>query len=189
MSRPARQFFDFDAYLALEQESEVRHEYLDGEVWAMAGGSPEHSAVKVNVVALLRDRLRGRKCRVFDSDLRIRVPETGLGTYPDASVVCERLELDPEDRKGHTVTNPTVLIEVLSPSTEGYDRGEKLAHYKRIESVEEVVLVAHDDRRVDLWRREADGWTQRTYRDGESIALQSLDCELPVSEVFADPLS
>lgn len=189
VSHAARQVFDYAEYLALEDESGVRHEFLNGEVWAMAGGSPEHSAIKVNVVASLRAALSGQPCRVFDSDLRVRVLETGLGTYPDASVVCEQLELDPEDRRGHTVTNPKVLVEVLSPSTEAYDRGEKLAHYKRIPSLAEVMLVAHDDTRVDVWRREGEGWTQRSFVPGEQVELRSLGCALPVDEIYANPLA
>jgi len=118
----------FAEYVALEKMSTVRHEYLDGAVWAMAGGSPEHAGIAGNVVALLSTQLREQPCRVFGSALKGRVVATGLGTYPDVSVVCGHLELDPDDTKGHTVTNPRLVVEVLSPSTEEYDRGEKLAH-------------------------------------------------------------
>ena len=156
----------------------------------MAGGSPEHAATAANVVGILRQGLAGRRCQVFSSDLRIRVEETGLATYPDLSVVCGRLELDPEDRRGHTVVNPTVLVEVLSPSTEAYDRGEKLAHYKRIGSLREVVLVAHDEHRIDLWRRIEGGWTQRTFGPGQRVVLESLhEITLPVDEIYFDPLA
>src|SRR5690606_31274388 len=121
----------------------IKHEFLDGLVWAMAGGSPEHAAIAANIVALLVNQLAGRRCRVFSSDLRVRVKATGLATYPDVTVVCEQLELDPDDPKGHTVTNPKLLVEVLSPSTAEYDRGEKLDHYRQIESLEVILLVAH----------------------------------------------
>ena len=189
MSRLARQRYTFEEYVELEDGSSVRHEFLDGAVWAMAGGSPEHAAVTANVVRLLGTALLGRRCRVFSSDLRIRVRETGLGTYPDASVICEDVELDPEDRKGHTALNPVVLVEVLSPSTEAYDRGEKLAHYKRIESLREVVFVAHDERRVDLWRRVDDRFTQLTFREGELLELTSLPgVSIAIDEVYFDPL-
>ena len=117
VTQPARQLFSFADYVLLEEMSTVKHEFLDGEVWAMAGGTPDHAAIAGNVFALLTTGLRGERCRVFTSDLRIRVRGTGLGTYPDASVVCDSLELDPEDQKGHTVLNPTVLVEVLSPSS------------------------------------------------------------------------
>lgn len=189
MAEPARARFTFAEYLDLEEMSPSKHEFLDGVVYAMAGGSPEHAAVAANVIALLRNALARRSYRVYTSDLRVRVAETGLGTYPDAAVVCEHIEIDPEDRKHQTALNPTLLVEVLSPSTESYDRGEKLAHYKRIESLREVMLVAHDDRRVDLWRRTERGWTQIAFREGENVRLESLDCSLPVSEIYFDPLA
>lgn len=189
VSQPARQLFTFDEYVLLEERSTVRHEFLDGQVWAMAGGTPDHSGICVNVQSLLSERLRGRRCRVFNTDLRIRVGATGLGTYPDASVICGQLELDPEDAKQHTALNPTLLVEVLRPSTEAYDRGEKLAHYKQVPSVREVMLVAHDERRVDLWRRTERGWTQLTFPEGTAVVLESLDCELPVDEIYRDPLA
>lgn len=189
MPRPARQRFSFPEYLSLEQESTVGHEFLDGQVWAMAGGSPDHSGIAVNVQGLLREQLSGRPCRVFNTDLRIRVSETGLATYPDGSVVCDRLELDEEDPNGHTGTNPVLLLEVLSPSAEAYDRGEKLSHYKRIPSLREVMLVAHDEKRVDLWRRTESGWTQLSFRAGEAVELESLGCALPVDEIYRDPLA
>jgi len=190
MARSARQLYSFDSYVEMEASSTIKHEFLDGEVWAMAGGSVEHAAVAANIVGLLGQGLAGRPCRVFPSDLRIRVKATGLATYPDVSVICDRVQLDPDDRKGHTAINPTLLVEVLSPSTEVYDRGEKLAHYKRIESLREIVLVAHDERRIDLWRRTKSSWTQLTVGPGEAARLSSLhDIELPVDDVYFDPLA
>src|SRR5439155_18899105 len=100
------------------------HEFLDGVVWPMAGGSPDHAGIAANVARLLGNQLAGQPCRVFTSDLRVRVKATGLGTYPDVTVICGQLEFDPEDPKRHTVTNPRMIVEVLSPSTEEYDRGE-----------------------------------------------------------------
>ena len=119
----------------------------------------------------------------------MRVVETGLGTYPDASVICDRFEADPEDPKGHTAINPTVLVEVLSPSTEAYDRGEKLDHYRRIPSLREVLHIAHDARRVELWRRGAEDWTLTRFEDGEQVPLESLGCSIGVTEIYRDPLS
>ncbi|HKE15380.1 MAG TPA: Uma2 family endonuclease [Kofleriaceae bacterium] len=189
MSEPARQLFSFRDYLQLEEDSGVKHEFLDGHVWAMAGGSPDHARIAANVIALLATQLRGRRCAVFDSDLRVRVKATGLGTYPDLSVVCGSLELDPEDPKGHTITNPTVIVEVLSPSTEAYDRGEKLEHYQQIASLQEVALMAHDRRRIDVWRRTDGGWVQIVAERDEAAALASIDCDLPLAEVYRDPLA
>jgi Uma2 family endonuclease len=184
----ARQRFTFAEYVSLEEISRVKHEFLDGHVWAMAGGSPEHAAVAVNIVALLHAQLRDRPCRVYTSDLRIRVRETGLGTYPDVTVICGRVELDPEDPKQHTATNPKLIVEVLSPSTEDYDRGEKLAHYKRIPSLEEVVLVAHEERRLELWRREGNVWTAEIARGDAAPMLRALECRLPLAEVYRNPI-
>ena len=189
MPQAARQRFSFRDYLRLEEESAVKHEFLDGQAWAMAGGSPEHSAICANVVVLLGTQLRGRPCRVYESNLRVRIRATGLGTYPDVSVICDRLEVDPEDPTGHTALNPRLLVEVLSPSTAEYDRGEKLSHYQQIEPLEEVVLVAHDARRLDVWRREPDGSWVCTAYDGDAVAtLRSVGCELAVTEVYRNPL-
>lgn len=185
---PARQRFTFGDYLALEETSQARHEFLDGHVWAMAGGTPEHGAVCANLITLLSSQLRGRRCRVYTSDVRVRVKATGLATYPDVSVVCEELETDPDDAKGGTVTNPCLLVEVLSPSTEGYDRGEKLAHYKQIPSLREIVLVAHDERRAELWQRGGDHWSLTVASGREAVRLESLGCQLELDEVFRDPL-
>ncbi len=189
MTQLARQPFTFDGYVDLEQSSPVKHEFLDGHVWAMSGGSPQHAAIAGTIIGMLGQALVGKRCRVFTSDLRIRVAKTGLGTYPDASVICGNVELDPEDRRGHTAINPTMLVEVLSPSTEDYDRGEKLAHYKRIGSLREIMLIAHDEHRVDLWRRIGDHWTQLSFRPGEAVTLESLDCTLPVDDIYFDPLA
>jgi Uma2 family endonuclease len=189
VTQPARQRFSFDEYVRLEEDANVKHEFLDGEVWAMAGGSPEHAAIAGNVIALLGAALRDRPCRVYTEALRVRVKETGLATYPDASVVCDRLELDPDDAKGHTAIDPTFLLEVLSPSTEAYDRGEKLAHYKRIPTLREVMLVSHEGRHIELWQRTGAGWACRRYTEGETVELRSLGCALPVEEVYRDPLA
>ncbi len=188
MTEPVRQLFSFADYVLLEEMSTVKHEFLYGQVWAMAGGTPEHAAIAGNLIGHLRQALKGKPCRVFTSDLRIRVSATGLGTYPDASVICGQLELDPEDQKGHTVTNPTLLVEVLSPSTEHYDSTEKLEHYKQIPSLREVLLVHSEQRRVTRWHRTDEGWTSETQSGGGVVALTSVGCELPLDEVYFDPL-
>src|ERR1700733_5505144 len=161
MAQSAHHHFTFDEYIVLEEDSGVRHEFLGGQVWAMSGGSPEHAAVIMSVGALLTNALRGKPCRTYSSDLRVRVQATGLGTYPDVTVICGQVELDPADPKKHTAINPAVLVEVLSPSTEDYDRGEKPGHYKQIPSVNEIMLVAHDRHEIEIVRREADGTWSR----------------------------
>jgi Uma2 family endonuclease len=155
----------------------------------MAGGSPEPAAIIGNVTTLLNVQLRGQRCRVHSAELRVRVKATGLGTYPDVTVVCGRFERDPDDRTGHTAINPRVIVEVLSPSTEDYDRGEKLSHYQLIPSLEEVVLVAHDRDEIEVVRREPSGtWSRHVVRAGQSARLTSIACDLAVAEVYRDPL-
>lgn len=190
MAVVARQQFTFADYVRLEESSKVKHEFLDGLVWAMAGGSPEHAGIAATVVALLTERIRGKPCRAFTSDLRVRVVASGLGTYPDVTVVCGALVRDPADPSGHTIINPRVIVEVLSPSTEDYDRGEKLGHYKLVDGLQEVILVAHDRREIEVVRREADGtWSRQIFTPGDRARISALDCELAVADVYADPLA
>ncbi|MBX3191105.1 MAG: Uma2 family endonuclease [Labilithrix sp.] len=193
MAHVAPHRLSFDDYLRIEEDSGTKHEFVDGQVFAMSGGTPEHAGIAANITALLAAALRGQPCRVFSSDLRVRVRETGLGTYPDVTVICGKVDVDPDDPKGHTAVNPCLLVEVLSPSTEDYDRGEKLGNYKRIPSLEEIILVAHDRREVEIVRREGDGsWSRHIARDGDSVKLVSLGregCELPVAEIYRDPLA
>jgi Uma2 family endonuclease len=149
----------------------------------MAGGTPEHSALKVAMILRLGRAVEGGRCRVYDSDLRIRVRKTGLCTYPDASVVCGPREVDPEDK--NTVTNPTLLVEVTSGSTEEYDRGEKFEHCRDIASLGEYVLVSHRDRAIEVRRREASGaWTVTTSRGGERAELRTISCMIDVDALY-----
>lgn len=179
-SAEPRRRFTFRDYLDLEEASNVKHEYFAGEIYAMAGGTPEHAALAMAVGASLFDQLQESGCRVYSSDLRVRVVATGLATYPDVTVICGPLEHDPESRT--TVTNPTLVVEVLSPSTEDYDRGEE--HYRRIPSLRECVLVAHDRRRVEVWRRDAGGgWSQLVAESGE-VDLPSIGCRLAVEALY-----
>ena len=180
--------YSYQDYLHLEAYANVKHEFLGGEIFAMAGGTPEHAAVAVNVSTTLNLQLRGRPCRVFSSDLRVRVLETGLATYPDVSVVCDRLERDPED--ANTATNPTLLVEVTSPSSEDYDRGPKLGHYQKMPALREIVVVSHRERRVEVHRRDEQGnWSVQAVGPGEIASLESIGCELPVDEVYRDELA
>jgi Uma2 family endonuclease len=175
-------------YIALERSSNVKHEFLDGRMYAMSGGSREHAAIAVNVSTLLNLALRGKPCAVHSSDLRVHVLDSGLETYPDASVICGKPEIDPEDK--HAFTNPIVVVEVTSPTSEAYDRGEKLEHYKRIPSLREVVIVSHREKLVEVIRREEDGrWSRHEARAGGAATLVSIGCELAMEEVYRDPLA
>ncbi len=176
-------------YFRRERVAAYKSEFFAGEVFAMAGGSVNHSLIKANVVGTLRDALRrkGGCCRTFDSDLRVKIPLTSLRTYPDVSVICGPVELDAEDDAGETVTNPAVIVEVLSDSTERYDRGTKFDHYQSIASLQQYVLVSQDQAKVETFLRQADGTWQYALCAGlEAVAtLTALEVSLPLSEVFA----
>lgn len=192
MAAPAHRLdYTYADYLALEASSNVKHEFLDGQIYAMAGGTPEHAALAAAVIGLLFPALRGGRCRAHDADLRVRVPRTGLSTYPDVTVVCGPRERDAEDPQA--VTNPTLIVEVLSRSTEEYDRGEKLDHYKNLPSLRQYVLVSHRDRSVEVWTRDAGGaWTSALAREGDVAELASVGARLDVRELYdaaAEPAS
>jgi Uma2 family endonuclease len=189
MAQAVHHVFTFAEYVQLEADSTVRHEFFGGRIWAMAAGSPGHAAITARVVQVLADQLRNGRHEVFTSDLRIRAQATGLATYPDCSVVYRPLELDPEDPRGHTVVNPRVVVEVLSSATQVYDRGEKRQHYQTIPSLREVVLVDHDARRIEVWRHvDEPHWVLHAFAAGKAT-LASIDCELPLDEIFRDPLA
>lgn len=189
MTDPARKLsYTFAEYLERERASQTKHEFLNGAIFDMAGGTLEHGRLAVRVGSALLAQLRGRPCEAYSSDVLVRVLATGLATYPDLSVVCGRIERDPED--ANVVTNPIVLVEVLSDSTEAYDRGEKFAHYRRIPSLREYVLVSQHQPRIEVFRRNDDGgWTLYEAAGSESAKLVSIGCELSVDEVYANALA
>lgn len=190
MGRAARNrhHYSLEEYLAFERSANVKHEYLDGEILAMTGATPEHNRICASVIALLSNRLAGRPCVVFTSDQRVRITGVNVETYPDVSVVCGKLKRHPQDRLA--LANPVLLVEVTSPSTASYDRGEKLDYYKRLPSLREVVIVSHSSRRVDVVRRERVGrWASESFTRGDSVVLASLDCELPIDAIYHDPLA
>jgi Uma2 family endonuclease len=188
MAEPGRrERMSYADYLAAEVRSETKHEYLDGEVHAMAGGTPEHAALAMALGASLVRALEGRPCRVFSSDLRLRIRETKLSTYPDLTVVCGTLEVDEEDP--NAALNPVVVVEVLSETTAAYDRGAKAAHYRRIPSLREYVLVAQDEQRIEVHRRNAAGVFEiHEFGPGEDVELASIGARFPVSPIYANPL-
>jgi len=175
--------YSFSDYLALEEASNTKHEFLDGEIYGMAGGTPEHAALSVAVSSALLAQLRGGPCRVYSSDLRVRALATGLATYPDVTVVCGELERDPESPT--TVVNPRVVVEVLSDGTEAYDRGQKLDHYRRIPSLAAVVLVSHRAPLIEVWERAPDGaWGRREFGPGQAAEIQGLPARLLGDEIY-----
>jgi Uma2 family endonuclease len=171
-------------YLARERLADCRSEFYRGEMFAMAGGSPRHSLIKTNLVGELRNLLKGRSCTAYDSDLRILVSATGLYTYPDASVICGELQFDDDHRD--TVLNPTLLAEVLSDSTEAYDRGKKFDHYRQLPSLREYLLVAQDSPRLERFARNPDGTWTLTIVSGmdQSLALPAIGVTLSLAEVY-----
>ena len=182
----SRHDYTFVDYLALERESEIKHEFDAGEILAMAGGTARHSALAVNVaVALSSTRPAG--CTVFQSDMRVRVIATGRATYPDVSMVCGPIEYDPEDTARTTIKNPVLIAEVLSVTTEKSDRGNKWMHYQRIPSLQEYVLVSQDPR-LEIYRRTTpDTWEYFEVREGAvrlasgpTLDLALLYSDLPV---------
>jgi Uma2 family endonuclease len=173
----------FAEYLAQERASPTKHEFVNGHVYAMAGATVEHDTICSNVIEELRNQLRDRPCRVFTPDMRVRVRQTGTSTYPDVSVVCGKVERDADD--DCAIINPIVLVEVLSPSSESYDRREKFAHYRHLPSLQEYVLIAQDERRVECYRRNDDGsWTMREARGEGAVELASIGCRLELDEVY-----
>lgn len=171
-------------YLAKERAATYRSEYFGGEMFAMAGGSPRHSLIKVNVVGEFRARLRNSPCTAYDSDLRILVARTGLYTYPDASVICGPLEF--EDPRRDTVLNPTLLVEVLSESTEAYDRGKKFSHYRQIPSLREYLLVSQEEPQIERFLRNDEGtWTLTEVAGLDStLRLPALGIEIALREIY-----
>jgi Uma2 family endonuclease len=178
--------YSFEEYVRFESEATEKHEFVSGLILAMAGGTLEHIACCSACIASLVAQLAGKKYQVFDSNARVRA-RSGNAYYPDVSVVCGELRRDPGDEL--SLTNPVVLIEVLSPSTEVYDRTDKLTDYQQIDSVEHVVFVAHAEQRLDVWTRLDGEWKMTSYAAGERAQLPAIECYLDVTELYRNPLA
>jgi Uma2 family endonuclease len=173
----------YEDYLAALEMSDVKLEYCDGEIYAMAGGTPAHADLAAAAIRLLSNALLGR-CRVSTSDLKVRIEATGLSTFPDLSVVYGERELASIDR--NAITNPTPLVEVTSKSTEDYDRGEKLNHYKQCPSLRAVLFVSHRRSQVTVVSRNGAGWDTLEYREGESVDVPGLALKFSLDELYTD---
>jgi Uma2 family endonuclease len=173
-----------EEYLAFERSDPQRHEYLSGKIYAMAGASANHNLIAGNVFASLHAQLRKHPCTAYPSDMRLKVSRSGLYTYPDISVLCGDPQF--EDNRHDTLLNPTVIIEVLSPSTEMYDRGKKFQHYRSLASLQEYLLIAQDSCRVEHYRRQAsDQWLLSDVSGADaSISLVSIECTLLVADLY-----
>lgn len=173
-----------EEYLAFERASDEKHEFADGEIFAMSGGKGPHANVAANIIGALAFVLRGRSCRVYTSDMRVHIPISGRFVYPDASVVCGRPQY--KDEQIDTLLNPRVIVEILSPSTEAYDRGDKFENYQSLASLKHYIMAAQDKPRIEVYTRQDDGsWHFRVFLAGTSIALSSPECTLDVDQIYA----
>lgn len=176
--------YTYADYVGLEASSPTKHEFLDGEIFAMAGGTEEHSALAAEVLGAFRDAARHGPCRVHTSDLRIYVEQSGLATFPDGAVICGALEQHSPSPNA-TALNPTILLEVTSDSSEEYDTGEKLEHYQTIPSLIDYVVVSHRERRITVHSRSKTGeWLTRVAIPGGRVAISGLNAELSVDDIY-----
>ena len=175
-------------YLAFERASPEEHEFADGEIFAVSGGTGDHGAIATNISREIGNALFGRRCRVLNSDMRINLSATKRYVYPDGSVVCARPEYTDETRD--TLVTPQIVIEVLSDSSEAYDRGDKFAQYRTVPSLQQYVIASQNKPRIEVFtRQEHDGgWLLRTYGPGESVMLSSVDCTIEVDRVYSEVL-
>lgn len=175
-----------EEYYQLERTAQDKSDWFDGEMFNMAGGTTNHSRVKVNLARELGLALKGKPCEPLDSDQRLKVLRNGLLTYPDASVYCGLIEYDPEDSDGNTATNPAVLFEVLSDSTEAYDRGLKAESYRQIESLRAYVLISQNAPHVEVFERlDDDAWRLREVRGLDaSLRIEAIDVTLSLAELY-----
>lgn len=177
--------YDEASYLANEQRAEVRHEYVAGEVFAMAGASKTHGTLALNAAIHLRQHLRGQPCGVWMADMKVRVAVDSAYYYPDVLVTCDAGDLSPDAPKDY-VEAPKLIVEVLSDSTEPVDRREKWLSYRHLPSLLEYVLIDQKRSWVEVFRRTPAGWTQDIYEAGEAVRLESVALTLPMTELYAD---
>jgi Uma2 family endonuclease len=173
-------------YLAREETAVYKSEFYRGQIFAMSGGTPRHNTASANILTALRGRLRGTPCRPFNSDQQIRIPANGLMTYPDVSVVRGELQLAPQ--APNAIINPRVIFEVLSKSTDSYDRGKKFDLYRQLEFLREYVLIAQDEPHVERFVRQVDdSWLLTVFKGLDAVVeLTTLNCALPLAEIYED---
>ncbi len=176
--------YGFEEYLVTEREQETRHEFIAGQVHAMTGAKESHNLIVVNLAAELRTRFKQRPCRVFASDMKVRIDLADACTYPDIAALCGERRF--HDERRDVITNPSLIVEVLSKSTEAYDRGDKFALYRRLPSLREYLLLSQERMAAELYTRQADGrWLLSTFdRADQEIPLESVDCAVPMAEIY-----
>lgn len=182
---PERRHWTEAEYLVVERQATTKHEYRQGEIIAMVGASPAHNQITASIIGQLYMQLRGSPCQPLGSDMRVRVSSAGLYAYPDVIVVCGELQV--ADAYQDMLLNPTLIIEVLSPSTEQYDRTDKFTAYKALDSMREYLLVSQHEARIEQWVRQDGGlWTRHEVSGlAATLRLVSVDAALPLSEVYA----
>jgi Uma2 family endonuclease len=187
MSIQPQQRYTLEEYFALEQASEARYEYWQGKVFAMSGASPAHGQIQVNLITLLRSQLRGRPCRILPSDIRLKVPSFPPYRYPDLSGLCGEPMFEMIGGLD-VLTNPMLIVEILSPTTEAFDRGDKFTHYKSIPSFSEYLLIAqHRPHVAQYIKQNAEIWSYRELNDlSASLYVQTLECRCAVEELYQD---
>ncbi|MBE9097005.1 Uma2 family endonuclease [Tychonema sp. LEGE 07203] len=175
--------FTPEEYFSWEEKQLERHELIDGRVYAMSGGTQNHSAIAINFLLAIRSHLRGSNCNVFNSDLKVNILNTPNYTYPDLSVTC-----DDRDREHPLyITYPCLIVEVLSDSTEAYDRGKKFEKYRRNPKLVDYVLVSSDEIAIDLYHKnDAGEWVILSYREGERVEFQSINLSLPIEQLYEE---
>ncbi|NJL28141.1 MAG: Uma2 family endonuclease [Thermoanaerobaculia bacterium] len=184
MSALPRPRWTAEEYLVYERQAEAKSEFLDGELFAMAGASREHNIISLNVAVALHPQLVARGCEEYMSDMRVHIPATGLYTYPDVTAACGEPRFSDEQRD--TLVNPTLIIEVLSPSTADYDRGRKFAHYRSLPSLQVYLLIASDEIRVERFVRQPSGeWLLTEFTDLDAtVDLPGLEAQLPLTAIY-----
>ncbi len=185
MSAQPQHYYTPEEYLSLERAATYKSEYLAGEIFAMAGASLRHNIIAANFVRLLGNAFQGRPCLVVASDMRVRVAASGLYTYPDVVAVCGPIKFADSDTHQDTLLNPTMIFEILSPSTEGYDRGKKFANYRQIPTLTDYVLVAQDEPLVEHFARQGSTWTMTTVSAlDETLHITAIDSDLPLVAIY-----
>lgn len=176
-------YFSAEEYLELEQISPIKHEYIQGEVYAMAGASDAHVTITINLVTLLRNHIRGTNCRVYSGDMKVRVEEANAFYYPDLMVTCDERDRNSQYLKKY----PRLIVEVLSSTTANFDRGDKFIDYQKLSSLEEYVLISQDREKVECFRRDSQGsWSCQTYERGEDVRLLSIDFSCTIAQLYED---
>lgn len=183
MENHARKLYSEEEYLALERKAEFKSEYFAGEIFMMAGAKERHNLITWNLLSELHSVFKNKPCKAYLSDMRVRVADNGLYTYPDISIVCDKAEF--LDENTDTLLNPIILIEVLSESTESYDRGKKFEFYRTIPSLKEYILVSTTHQKIEKYKRNQNSWILTESETGKPFTIESIDCILHLEDVYA----